>query len=89
MKCMTHREFEARWQRAQNQPQQLEVKKTEKHQIRLSLDTVLDNYAARLEQAVQAHVLDKEECEALCQKLEELKPLVRKVEKRASKYLVI
>jgi len=86
---MTHREFEARWQRAQHQPQQLEVKKTEKHQIRLSLDTVLDNYMGRLEQAVQAHALDKEECEALCQKLEELKPLVRKAEKRASKYLII
>lgn len=89
MKCMTHREFEARWQRAQSQPQQLEVKKTAKHQIRLSLDTVLDNYVGRLEQAVQAHALDKEEYEALCQKLEELKPLVRKLEKRASKYLVI
>lgn len=89
MKCMTHREFETRWQRAQNQPQQLEVKRTEKHRIRLSLDTVLDNYVGRLEQAVQAHALDKEEYEALYQKFEELKPLVRRVEKRASKYLVI
>lgn len=89
MKCMTHKEFEARWQRAQNQPQQLEVKQTEKHHIHLSLDTVFDNYAGRLEQAVQAHELDREECDVLCQKLRELKPLISKVEKRASKYLVI
>lgn len=89
MKRMTQKEFDRRWEKAANGPQKLELKASKRQRINLSLNTVVDNYAARLQQAAQAHALNKEDCDELCSKLEELRPLIRKAEKQACGYLTI
>ncbi len=89
MKCMTHREFEERWEKARCAPQRLEIGTGKRPRINLSLNTVIENYLSRLERAVQAHDLDREDCEELRSRFEELRPLVRKVEQQASRFLTI
>ena len=42
---------------------------------------------SQLHKAVEGHALSKEECEEVCKKIAELKPLAKKADSKAAKYL--
>lgn len=84
---LSHKEFEKRWEQAHRQQKPKQVKPSIAPVIHLSVISVLDNYMAQLHKAVEEHALSKEECDEVCKKIAELKPLAKKADTKAAKYL--
>lgn len=78
MKHLSHKEFEQRWNAAKAHPE-LKAKpsgKTSVPKIELSMETILDNYEQRVQQALQAHAIGKTDCDGLCQDIAALRSRV-------------
>tara|TARA_B100000676_G_C18085909_1_gene855028 strand:- start:458 stop:724 length:267 start_codon:yes stop_codon:yes gene_type:complete len=86
---LSHKEFEKRWEQAHRKPATTQKKSSIAPVIHLSVLTVLDNYMRQLHKAVDGHALSKEECDAVCEKIAELKPLAKKADAKAAKYLKV
>ena len=84
---LNHKEFEKRWEQAHRQQRPQKKKASIAPVVHLSVISVLDNYMSQLHKAVEGHALSKEECEEVCKKNAELKPLAKKADSRAAKYL--
>lgn len=86
---MTHKEFEKRWEQAHRKSQPAKMKASIAPVVSLSVISVLDNYMSQLHKAVEGHALSKEDCDAICEKIAELKPLAKKADSKAAKYLQV
>lgn len=87
MSTLTHKQFEQRWQQAKAQTGKPQNLKTPVPDLQVSLDTVLDNYAALLKQAVRGHAITEAQCQQLCDKLNELKQLNQPLKDAIAPYL--
>lgn len=84
---LSHKEFETRWEQA-HRKQRPEMRKASiAPVVHLSVISVLDNYMTQLHKAVEGHALSQEECDEVCKKIAELKPLAKKADSKAAKYL--
>jgi hypothetical protein len=86
MKNMTAEQFNQRWSVAVKGASAPEVKVC-KPNLTLSLNTILDNFTAQLQQAVQGHAIEQQQYEAICQKVAELKPLIEDAQTSAQDFL--
>ncbi|MDC0661502.1 hypothetical protein [Marinobacter sp. SS21] len=78
MKHLSHKEFEQRWNAARVRPElkAKPVAAATAPRIELSLETILDNYEKRVQQALQAHAIGKADCDGLCKDIAALKSRV-------------
>ena len=74
---LSHKEFEKRWEQA-HRKQHITQKKSS-----------IAPLVHQLHKAVDGHALSKEECDAVCEKIAELKPLAKKADAKAAKYLKV
>lgn len=86
---LSHKEFEKRWEQAHRKQHIAQKKSSIAPLVHLSVLTILDNYMHQLHKAVDGHALSKEECDAVCEKIAELKPLAKKADAKAAKYLKV
>ena len=86
---LSHKEFEKRWEQAHRKQHITQKKSSIAPLVHLSVLTILDNYMHQLHKAVDGHALSKEECDAVCEKIAELKPLAKKADAKAAKYLKV
>ncbi len=84
---LNHKEFEKRWEQAHRKQRPQQKKASIAPVVHLSVISVLDNYMSQLHKAVEGHALSKEECDEVCKKIAELKPLAKKADTKAAKYL--
>ncbi|MCK0154370.1 hypothetical protein MWU49_11700 [Alcanivorax sp. S6407] len=84
---LNHKEFEKRWEQAHRKQRPQMKKASIAPVVHLSVISVLDNYMTQLHKAVEGHAMSKEECDEVCKKINELKPLAKKADSKAAKYL--
>ena len=82
----TRKIFHARFNKAVKAPEKLKITR-KKPEIEFSISTVLSNYEKQMIKALNAHAITKEECDAICDKINELQPLVKNAQKKAGKFL--
>jgi len=78
--------FHARFNKATKAPAKLKIAK-KKPEIEFSISTVLSNYEKQMVKALNSHAITKEECDAICKKINELQPLVKNAQSKAGKFL--
>ena len=87
MQTLTRKQFDKRWQAAQQKTRRPMEAKVTLPEINLSLGTLLGNYATQVRKAAQAHAITDEQCQALCTKLEELRTLAAPLESSMKPFL--
>ncbi len=89
MKSLTQREFEKRWNAAASSTASRKIKTVKKPEIKISLNSILDNYMKRVQEAVNSHAIESCDADELCRQINQLKPLIEKVQSKAKPYLTL